>query len=335
MEKENKIKISVCISVHNTGHLLSRCLDSVLSQTYENIEIILINNGSTDNSFDIMREYERKTSNIFVYSQDDLGLAQGRQSGVNKATGDYITFLDADDYIMPEMYEKMVDIVEKTNADIVECETKKDNDILSSKYSGLHNAKDILASYFKGEYILSMLWLRIYRKKLFDAPVLPDIYTNNEDIYALPCLLYAADTIYFLKECLHTYSTDNDDAEMKKIYKKRYDDKRIFEIKMKALGAVDFIQKYIGISNINQKYNYEFNCFKSRNITYFCIADYKKVSVQTIIDEICKYFNMNEKELNCFFRNNNSNPVTFEKIWKLLGLRKAIYLYRFLKKIKS
>ena len=327
------IKLSVCISVHNTGKLLPRCLDSVLSQTYKNIEIILINNGSTDNSIYVMNQYADANDNIYIYEQEDRGLAQGRQSGVDKATGDYITFLDADDYIYPNMYEKMIDAIIQTGADIVECETKRDETILSSPYNGLYDTTQILKDYFDGKPILSMLWIRLYNKKLFNKPVFPQIYMNNEDIFAFPCLLNNASTIYFLKECLHIYSTDNENAEMKKIVENRYDDNKVWEIKIKALHAIDFIKEYIGESVIEEKYSNEFEHFKSRNITYFCVVEYKKMSALNIIKQLCEYFDMSEKQLNKFYKNNVSVPVFFDRIARIIGLRWSIRVYRFLKKV--
>lgn len=101
-------KVSVCISVYNTSHLLPRCLDSVVTQSLKEIEVILVNNGSTDNSLQIMEEYQQRFPEMIkIFSQEDRGLAQGRQSGINNAMGEYITFLDADDYVTEDAYEKM------------------------------------------------------------------------------------------------------------------------------------------------------------------------------------------------------------------------------------
>lgn len=329
------IKLSVCISVHNTAKLLPRCLDSVLSQSYKDIEIIIINNGSTDNSIDVMNSYRDKNSNVYVFEQNDRGLAQGRQSGVMHATGSYITFLDADDYVMPNMYEKMLAIAESTKADIVECETKRDGAVLSSPYEGLYNSHEILKDYFEGKPVLSMLWLRIYKKELFNKPVFPDMYINNEDIFAFPCLLDSASSIYFLKECLHVYSVDNEQAEMHKITKKVYEDEKIFEIKVKALQVINFVKCYIGETNIDENYSKEFLSYISRNITYFCVADYKRISSERIIHTLCNYMGMDEKMLNNFYSQNIKNPVLFEKIAKIIGLRNAIPVYRLLKTVKK
>lgn len=326
-------KLSVCVSVHNTGALLPRCLDSLIKQTYDDIEIILVNNGSTDNSLSIMQEYQKKCSNIRIFEQQDLGLARGRQRGVDEATGEYIAFLDADDYVLADMYRKLMKIAEAYSVDIVECETSRDGKLLSSPYEGMCDCQDILRDYFSGKYILSMLWLRIYRKSLFSPAVFPDIYINNEDIFALPCLLSKAKSIYFLKEPLHVYSTDNENAEMSKILFKKYSDEEIYGIKKKALGVVAFVESYIGKEYLECHFRKEFDAYKSRNITYFCVAKCRKIKPHRIVDELCANFNMNEEELNVFYRNSVLYPVFFEKIAIRLGVRRAIPIYRMVKKL--
>lgn len=114
------IKVSVCISVHNTAHLLPRCLDSLLKQTMKDLEIVLVNNGSSDNSEDIMRQYSNHYPQIQwqIIVQEDRGLAQGRQTGINHAIGEYIAFLDADDYVDSHMYGKLYDVAIENSADI-------------------------------------------------------------------------------------------------------------------------------------------------------------------------------------------------------------------------
>ena len=127
MEKSNiePIKVSVCISVHNTAKYLPRCLDSVCVQTLQSLEIVIVNNGSTDNSEEIMHDYASKNPErkFVIISQEDRSLAGGRQSGIDHATGEYIAFLDADDFVAPEAYEKMLLCAERESVDIVEIET--------------------------------------------------------------------------------------------------------------------------------------------------------------------------------------------------------------------
>ena len=93
------VKISVIIPVYNTQEYLRECIDSVLNQNFQDIEIICINDGSTDNSQDILDEYHKKDIRFKVFTQKNQGLAKSRNVGLNHAKGEYVIFLDSDDYL--------------------------------------------------------------------------------------------------------------------------------------------------------------------------------------------------------------------------------------------
>lgn len=101
--------ISIIVPVYNTGNFLYQCIDSLINQTYKNIEIILINDGSTDNSLDICELFKKIDSRVIVINQSNQGVSQARNQGIKKARGDYIGFVDSDDYVDIHMYEKMLD----------------------------------------------------------------------------------------------------------------------------------------------------------------------------------------------------------------------------------
>ena len=90
-------KISVIIPVYNTERYLPRCLDSVLSNTYDNLEVICINDGSTDNSINILDNYKVSDERVVVINQKNSGVSAARNAGINVATGEYIAFIDSDD----------------------------------------------------------------------------------------------------------------------------------------------------------------------------------------------------------------------------------------------
>ena len=99
--------ISVIIPIYNTQKYLKKCIDSVESQSYNNIEIILVNDGSTDSSEKIIQPYLQKYENIKYYKKENGGLSDARNYGIQKATGDYICFLDSDDYIDINLFSKL------------------------------------------------------------------------------------------------------------------------------------------------------------------------------------------------------------------------------------
>ena len=91
--------ITIVVPIYNSSKYLSRCINSIINQTYQNLEIILVNDGSTDNSLDICNEYANKDNRIKVIHKDNSGAAASRNVGINHAMGNYIAFVDSDDYI--------------------------------------------------------------------------------------------------------------------------------------------------------------------------------------------------------------------------------------------
>ena len=114
------MKISIIIPVYNVAQYLDKALDSVVNQTYKDIEIICVNDGSTDNSLQIIENYAKKDKRIKVINQDNSGLYVVRQNGVKVATGDYITYVDGDDWLDADACDKIVSVAENSNADIIQ-----------------------------------------------------------------------------------------------------------------------------------------------------------------------------------------------------------------------
>lgn len=120
----NNILLSVIVPVYNTGEYLYRCVDSIISQSLEEIEIILVNDGSTDNSGEICDAYLKKDNRVRVIHKKNAGVSIARNEGIQVARGNYIGFVDSDDWIDSEMYESMVKAAETTDADVVMCDAK-------------------------------------------------------------------------------------------------------------------------------------------------------------------------------------------------------------------
>lgn len=112
-------ELSVIVPVYNTKKYLRRCLESILAQTVQDMEIICVNDGSTDGSEEILEEYAKEDSRIHIVSQENKGLGAARNAGILKAKGEYIGFVDSDDFIEPDMYEKMLGSARQHDSDIV------------------------------------------------------------------------------------------------------------------------------------------------------------------------------------------------------------------------
>ncbi len=131
--------ISVIVPVYRTEKFLNRCVDSILAQTYQELEILLIDDGSPDRCAEICDAYAQKDPRIKVLHKTNAGVSAARNSGLDLATGDYITFVDSDDYVEPDMYRAMMDVARQYNCDVVMCDCMKDYQGRSELYT--HNIR--------------------------------------------------------------------------------------------------------------------------------------------------------------------------------------------------
>lgn len=113
--------VSVIVPVFNAEKYVNRCIDSILNQTYENLEVILVNDGSVDGSIKICEKWQKLDSRVKLITQENAGVSAARNTGIENATGDYISFVDNDDWLRPEMYKNLVRQAQKDNADLTFC----------------------------------------------------------------------------------------------------------------------------------------------------------------------------------------------------------------------
>lgn len=168
-------KVSVIIPIYNTENYLEKCLNSVCSQTYKSLEIICIDDGSTDASGEIVDIFAQKDARIIVKHQKNQGESAARNSGLQIASGEYIGFMDCDDWIEPDMYENLVMAIEKENADIAIGGWFKETEAESIQ---IKNEKIIDNNVFSGEKLLEYLyerdsyrefaymWDKLYKRKI-------------------------------------------------------------------------------------------------------------------------------------------------------------------------
>ena len=121
MNKEDKMKISVIVPIYNSEKYLNKCIESLLNQEYKNLEIILVNDGSTDYSESICKSYMLKNKNIKYFYQQNSGVSSARNLGLANSSGDYIAFVDSDDYIEKDMFMKMVSEMKNNDCNVVVC----------------------------------------------------------------------------------------------------------------------------------------------------------------------------------------------------------------------
>lgn len=115
------VKVSVIVPVYNSRKYLKECIESIINQDLEEIELILVNDGSTDNSLDICQKYAMKDSRIKIIDKPNGGVSSARNAGILAASGEYIGFVDSDDWIQSEMYSNMYKNIKETGSDICIC----------------------------------------------------------------------------------------------------------------------------------------------------------------------------------------------------------------------
>jgi len=197
----NKL-ISVIVPVYNTATYLNRCVDSILSQTYAPIEIILINDGSTDNSKDVIETLAENNRNIkYLNLENNHGLSYARNIGIENSEGDFIGFVDSDDWIEPNMYEKLFNAIQKYNTKISSARFYNVKE-MSGKLIPEHIYESSGAIYFNNvedmlyHYILYhdiMVTNKLFSRSLFDSVRFP-VGKVYEDTYILPRLLDKVET---------------------------------------------------------------------------------------------------------------------------------------------
>lgn len=199
MEERNAPLLSVIVPVYNAEKYLARCLDSILCQTYTNLEVICINDGSTDNSEIILKEYEKKDCRLQCYSQGNVGVGKTRNHGLSVFRGKYVTFVDSDDYISPIMYETMLSEIQRTGADMCICQwksaTSHPTEHSGSSYYGIHKSLDFFKkNYLESEYInmaVGSLWNKVYRKGIICDARAEFKYSEdqeiNDQVYSKDC----------------------------------------------------------------------------------------------------------------------------------------------------
>ena len=196
------VKVSVIVPVYNVEKYLRRCLESLVSQTLKEIQIIVVDDGSTDRSSHIIQEFQQKHSQIECYKKENGGLSDARNYGMQYATGTYVAFLDADDYVEPLMYQHMYEKAQKEESDMVECNfywtyPKKEKKDMGVKYFG---AKEML------EKARVVAWNKLYRRDVLQkANVTFPKGLQYEDIEFFYEVIPYIERVSFIKQAMVHY----------------------------------------------------------------------------------------------------------------------------------
>ncbi len=237
--KKSKIKVSVIIPVYNVEKYLSKCLDSVIDQTLKEIEIIVVNDGSTDCCFDIIKKYQKKDKRIIYLEQENQGQGSARNKGLKKASGEYITFVDSDDFIELNMLELMYNQAINDESDMVICDYYRIKEEIKEK---------CCAFYTKGNGVLENCilntsgpcWKLIKRSLIIDNNLYFPEQIIYEDYAIVPIYVLFAEKVSYLDQALYNYLIRSGSTMTQVFNSKFYDLLKATDLLYKRLEELGF-----------------------------------------------------------------------------------------------
>lgn len=318
--------LSIIVPIYNTATFLNRCIDSILTQKYTHFELILIDDGSKDQSGKICDEYAQKDSRIVVIHKPNGGQSSARNAGLNIAKGDYITFVDSDDYISMDCYQNNMEILSRDKSiDILEYPIYTVNNgniekLIIPRYNEeehLYNKQDIFLFWSNnGIGVRGFVWQNIYKKNIWENT------RFKEGVIFEDCLIQST----LLEKASHVYISGigkyfYEQRENSTIHSKL----TINHCKDDFNGTIPFLFKMIQ-HNVKRKYIIQFYCVTLNRIidkTYL----FKSNSFTSQIEEIQK---VSVSWIEIFLSNINFRQKIKILLFKLLGKEHYFYLTRMI-----
>lgn len=310
--------ISIIVPVYNVEDYVRKCLDSIINQTYKNIEIIIVNDGSTDNSLKICKEYSKKDNRIILIDQNNQGLSSARNNGIKKSHGQYIGFVDSDDVISPYMYEYLYKAIKEDNSNISICdytnfdkkEPSFDKEYTNYKLTNIEALQELMIDKKITNYAVNKLYL----KSLFDDIEYP-IGKKFEDIATTYKLFKKSQVISFVDCKLYGYYQR--EGSITKKYNKD--------------STRDFIESVSNRYNDLYNYNQNLNDYLTMNRTNYTLRYFLDIVLYKRIDVFKdkKYMDDLGKELKFVKDNYNKKAKNINTRGKNLLLR-ILFINKYL-----
>lgn len=309
----NDEKISIIVPVYNIELYLKRCVKSLLNQSYENFEVILVDDGSIDNSGVICDEFTQIDSRVRTFHKKNGGLSDARNFGIKNATGSILCFVDGDDFLHEEYLNDLYSIKKKFNANISECACYKYFESKSGFYKDdcrekkVLNPKEWLLETNLGEFLSVVAWNKLYDRNLFDGVEYPtgrnfeDESTTYKVVYKSKCIARTYRKLYYYRQ-------------------------REGSITQDVLSAKVLNQKILAL---NEKCDF-FIEKKEDDIVSFCQAKYSILVISNF--DYCNDIYENDKIKNEFYRDVKKRYMTWVKMARCVPLKYKIYIKWFLLK---
>lgn len=229
-EKLTNKKVSIVIPVYNVEKYLEQCLENIINQTYKNIEIILVNDGSTDNSEDICKKY-LYDNRVKIINKKNGGLSEARNYGIKSATGEYIAFVDSDDVISKDFIEVMIEEIVKSNADMVCCRYKRFKNLAEINEESIKRdiinveprefLKKVLYQNDQTLYLVTA-WGKLYKRNIFDNIQYP-VGKLFEDLAIIVDVVRQTKKIVCIDKTMYFYRITNDSITNQKFSIRKMD----------------------------------------------------------------------------------------------------------------
>lgn len=277
-------KISIIIPIYNSEEFLNQSIESLLHQSLKEIEVILVNDGSTDRSGEICDSFAERDFRIKVINKTNSGAADSRKLGIESATGDYIGFLDSDDWVHPDMYKTLYEYAKKENADIVQCgyisthqRTEKMNFIQSKyhKYKIMTSREAFLQLYgmIDEKNINFLLWNKIIRRECFNGAELDSMVKSKiDDAPVVARLIYLSKSVVVTSEPFVYYYQHNNDEIKSVMGSMKESDKDFIISHVNSFNDISqFLKKKDKeLYQISQKYTIQWclSAIKNRNVSW-------------------------------------------------------------------
>ena len=291
------MKISIIIPIYNSQDTIKRCIDSIINQTYKNIEILLIDNNSTDTSNIIINNYCKKDKRIIYFKEEKQGVSYARNLGIKKSKGKYIMFVDADDYLEKDAIENMINLLNIKKCDLIRAFYNTEINTYDKrpkyKLNKLYNKKEIqnyIIPNIINQNIGSYIWLLLIKKELLKGIKFNEKLFIHQDIYFYLELLNKINNIYFSNIKIYNYCFSKNSSKTCKYYNRNIYNiidlyKELLNIYPKEKEISNLCFKMI-IPYFRKMYFYNKNQF---NKTYMNIKnnnDFKKISKNIQISKI-------------------------------------------------
>lgn len=302
---KNDSLISIIVPAFNVGKYITKCIKSVISQTYSNIEVIIINDGSSDNTKMICESFATIDKRIHLINQVNQGLSASRNLGVKLAHGNYIGFVDGDDFIDPDMYGRLISVMDNDNSKIVMCNfdcyinqvfeppSKNFNFTENSSLYGLDKLEAII------RHNNMFVWNKLYPTSLFKKYRFP-IDMTYEDAFIMPQLIAEVNSLSILSTPLYHYTARDDSITRKKFTASRFD------MFYSCQSVYDYICNYTDIDSEVEKICRQrlFLCLLECTSEALNSGDYFEENINNIIEESKNY-----SYLNCGLNKSQENMI--------------------------